>query len=113
MAILLLTGIAVNALAGPGTGLLIFIATDEALRNITFWSLGSLSDATWSAVAVLATCIVSAARLLTGDALALNVMLLGEMEADHLGVHAERLKRINVLLVGLTAGAAVSVTGII
>ena len=113
VATLLLTGIAVNALAGAGTGLLTFVATDEALRNITFWSLGSLSGATWSAVGVVATCIVPAAWLLTRGALALNVMLLGEMEAGHLGVHVERVKRINVLLVGLTVGAAVSVTGII
>ncbi len=113
VATLLLTGIAVNALAGAGTGLLTFVATDEALRNITFWSLGSLSGATWDAVAVLAACIVPAVWLLTRGALALNVMLLGEMEAGHLGVHVERVKRLNVLLVGLTVGAAVSVTGII
>ncbi len=113
VATLLLTGIAVNALAGAGTGLLTFVATDEALRNITFWSLGSLSGATWSAVGVVATCIVPAVWLLTRGALALNVMLLGEMEAGHLGVHVERVKQINVLLVGLTVGAAVSVTGII
>lgn len=113
VATLLLTGIAVNALAGAGIGLLTFVATDEALRNITFWSLGSLSGGTWSAVGVVATCIVPAAWLLTRGAAALNVMLLGEMEAGHLGVHVERVKRINVVLVGLTVGAAVAVTGII
>ena len=113
VATLLLTGIAVNALAGAGTGLLTFVATDEALRNITFWSLGSLGGATWSAVGVVATCIVPAAWLLTRGARALNVMLLGEMEAGHLGMQVERVKRINVLLVGLTVGAAVAITGII
>ena len=113
VATLLLTGIAVNALAGAGTGLLTFVATDEALRNITFWSLGSLSGATWSAVGVVATCIVPAVWLLTRGARALNVMLLGEMEAGHLGVRVERVKRLNVFLVGLSVGAAVAVTGII
>lgn len=113
VATLLLTGIAVNALAGAGTGLLTFVATDEALRNITFWSLGSLSGATWSAVGVVATCIVPAAWLLTQGARALNVMLLGELEAGHLGLRVERVKRINVILVGLSVGAAVAVAGII
>ena len=113
VATLLLTGIAVNALAGAGTGLLTFVASDEALRNITFWSLGSLSGATWGAVGVVATFIVPAAWLLTRGARALNVMLLGEMEAGHLGLRVERIKRINVLLVGLSVGAAVAVTGII
>ena len=113
VATLLLTGIAVNALAGAATGLLTFVATDEAMRSITFWSLGSLSGATWSAVGVVAACIVPAACLLTRGARALNVMLLGELEAGHLGVRVERVKRINVLLVGLSVGAAVAVTGII
>lgn len=113
VATLLLTGIAVNALAGAGTGLLTFVATDEALRSITFWSLGSLSGATWSTVGVVATCIVPAAWLLTRGARALNVMLLGEMEAGHLGVRVERVKRINVFLVGLSVGAAVAITGIV
>jgi iron complex transport system permease protein len=39
---LLLAGIAINALAGAGTGLLTYLADDEQLRTLTFWSLGSL-----------------------------------------------------------------------
>ena len=113
VATLLLTGIAVNALAGAGTGLLTFTASDEALRSITFWSLGSLSGATWSAVGVVATCIVPAAWIMARGARALNVMLLGEMEAGHLGLRVERVKRTNVFLVGLSVGAAVAATGII
>ena len=113
VATLLLTGIAVNALAGAGTGLLTFVATDDALRSITFWSLGSLSGATWSAIGVVAACIVPAAWLLVRGARALNVMLLGEPEAGHLGIRVERVKRVNVVLVGLSVGAAVAVTGII
>ncbi|MCS6997287.1 MAG: iron ABC transporter permease, partial [Casimicrobiaceae bacterium] len=34
---MLLVGIAINALSGAAIGLLIFIATDEQLRNLTFW----------------------------------------------------------------------------
>ena len=110
---MLLTGIAVNALAGAGTGMLTFVATDAELRNITFWSLGSLGGATWTAVASVAPCIVPAILLLMRYAMALNVLLLGETEAGHLGVHVERVKRVTVLLVALAVGAAVSVTGII
>src|SRR6266540_3476636 len=50
VATMLLAGIAVNALAGAGTGFLTFMATDAQLRNITFWSLGSLGGTTWTAV---------------------------------------------------------------
>lgn len=47
--LMLLAGIAVNALAGAGLGLLSFLATDEQLRNLQFWLLGSLGGARWSA----------------------------------------------------------------
>src|SRR5690606_36279699 len=51
VATLLLAGVALAALAGAGTGLLLFVADDAQLRTITFWSLGSLGGATWTALA--------------------------------------------------------------
>ena len=48
---MLLAGIAINALAGAGTGLMIFIADDDQLRDLTFWTLGSLGGATWTQLA--------------------------------------------------------------
>ena len=50
---MLLAGIAVNALAGAGLGLLSFLANDEQLRSLQFWLLGSLGGARWSAVALV------------------------------------------------------------
>lgn len=40
-------------MTGAATGLLIFIADDRALRDITFWSLGSLSGATSSKIVAI------------------------------------------------------------
>src|SRR5690606_22689442 len=48
--VLLLAGMAIAAIAGAGTGLLSFLATDTQLRALTLWSLGSLGGATWSSV---------------------------------------------------------------
>jgi iron complex transport system permease protein len=89
------------------------VATDAQLRNITFWSLGSLSGATWTAVGAVIPCIVPAVVCLLGLARALNVLMLGEPEAGHLGIDLERVKRLVVLCVALAVGAAVSVAGII
>ncbi|MBP0651383.1 iron chelate uptake ABC transporter family permease subunit, partial [Mycobacterium tuberculosis] len=47
VAILLLAGVAVGALAAAGTGFLVFLADDKQLRDITFWTLGSFGGATW------------------------------------------------------------------
>jgi iron complex transport system permease protein len=110
---MLLAGIAVNALTGAGIGLLTFVATDAQLRTITFWSLGSLGGATWASVGAVVPCIGLAVVCLVGLARALNVLLLGESEAGHLGIDIERVKRVVILCVALAVGAAVSVAGII
>ncbi len=110
---MLLTGIAINALAGAAIGLLIFIATDEQLRSLTFWNLGSLGAATWSALAgasPLALAAVLSAPFLAGW---LNALLLGESEALHLGVPVETVKRVVIGLSALATGAIVAVTGVI
>jgi iron complex transport system permease protein len=110
---MLLAGIAVNALCGAGTGLLTFMASDEQLRNITFWSLGSLGGATWTTLAIVAPAIIAPVLLAPFLSRPLNLLLLGESEAMHLGVDVNRVKHQVVLLVALSVGAAVSVAGII
>jgi iron complex transport system permease protein len=110
---MLLCGIAVNALTGAGIGLLTHLATDEQLRNLTFWSLGSLGAASWSSLAGAAPAILL--MVLVGPWLAhqLNALLLGESEAVHLGVAVEPLKRTVVALTAASAGAVVAVSGVI
>ncbi|WP_181702075.1 FecCD family ABC transporter permease [Chthonobacter albigriseus] len=110
---LILAGIAVGSLAGALTGLFIFGADDAALRDITFWSLGSLGGAT--AVKVLAVLPFVAAALATIPFVArgLDGLALGEAEAMHLGVSVERLKRVVILAVAASSGATVAVTGAI
>src|SRR4029079_13974618 len=50
---LLLTGLAVNALMMRAIGFLSYIASDPQARSITFWSLGTLSGANWKAVEIV------------------------------------------------------------
>ncbi|MEX2402490.1 MAG: iron chelate uptake ABC transporter family permease subunit, partial [Balneolales bacterium] len=50
VATMLLTGIAVNAMAGAVIGYMIFLSDDDQLRDLTFWTLGSLSGAMWPSV---------------------------------------------------------------
>ncbi|MBX3015569.1 MAG: iron ABC transporter permease [Caldilineaceae bacterium] len=113
VATMLLAGIAVNALLGAFTGLLTFVATDAQLRNITFWGLGSVSGATWRSVWAVMPFIALTLLLLPRLARPLNALALGEAEANHLGFAVERTKRLIVVLVALTVGASVALTGII
>lgn len=113
VATILLAGIAVNAFAVAGIGLMSFLATDAQLRNITFWNLGSIGGATWDALAVAAPLILISVFLLIRMARSLNVILLGETEARHLGINTERLKWQAICLVALAVGASVAVSGAI
>ena len=110
---MLLAGIAINALAGAGTGFLTYLSDDQQLRLMTFWTMGSFGGALWPAVIVAATIVLPTAFLLTRHARELNILLLGEQEARYLGVDNERLKRIVIVCTALSVGVAVAVSGII
>ncbi|MFT4265832.1 MAG: iron ABC transporter permease [Xenophilus sp.] len=112
-AAMLLGGIAVNALALAGIGLASYLATDAQLRNLTFWSLGSLSSAGWPMLALVALAGLPALLGLGALAPALNALALGEAEARHLGLAVERTKALVVLFGALAVGAAVAFCGVI
>jgi iron complex transport system permease protein len=113
IAIFLLAGLAIAAIANAGIGLLVFIADDRQLRDITFWLLGSLSGATWPKLAALAPVLGIALAACFSIARGLDVLVLGEAEAFHSGVDVERLKRISIVLVSAMTGVAVSVCGVV
>jgi iron complex transport system permease protein len=113
IATLLLAGIAIGALANAGIGFLVFLADDRQLRDITFWLLGSLGGATWGKIAVLAPILAVVVAGVPFIARGLDLMVLGETEAFHMGIAVERVKRVAIVLVAAATGAAVSVAGVI
>ena len=113
IATLLLAGLAIGALAQAAIGLLIFMADDRQLRDITFWTLGSLSGSTWGKAGTIAPFLLVLLLALPFIVHGLDLMVLGEAEAFHMGVAVERLKRAAIVLVAAAAGAAVAFAGII
>ncbi|MCZ8217840.1 MAG: iron ABC transporter permease [Acidovorax sp.] len=113
MGLMLLAGVAVNALALSGLGYLNFISTDEQLRNLQMWLLGSLGGARWSAVLLVSGVVAAACALGLALARPLNAIALGEAQAALLGVPVERTKRLAVLVTALAVGAVTAATGII
>jgi iron complex transport system permease protein len=113
VAMLLLAGIAFNAIAMAGTGFIIFIADDNQLRDITFWTLGSVGGARWSTVIWLVPFVLAPLLAMPWLARALDALNLGEREAAHLGVNVERMKRLACLCAALAVGGAVAVSGTI
>lgn len=113
IATMLLAGVAFGALAGAGMGLFSYLSDDRQLRDLTFWSLGSLSGASWTKVATVAPLVLP--MLLASPFLArgLNALSLGEAEAFHLGVPVQRVKALAILLVAVAVGASVASAGMI
>jgi len=108
---LLLAGVAIAALCGAGTGLLIFLADDRQVRDITFWTLGSLAGARWPQLLPLILTIGLPVLVLVSLARPLNALMLGEEAAWHLGVRVEAVKRSAMALAAVAASAGVAFTG--
>ncbi len=113
ISILLLSGVAITALSGAVTGLLIYISSDEELKNLTFWTLGSLAGATWPKITIVFVIVALALRYLIHLGKALNAMMLGERDANHLGISVETIKKRIILFAALLVGTIVAFTGTI
>lgn len=113
VATMLLAGVAANALAFSGIGYLTFLADDNQLRDLTFWTLGSLGGATWERVLPATVAMLIAVTGLLRLQRPLNALLLGETEARCLGVDAESTKRQAAVFTALGVGAATAVCGIV
>jgi len=110
---LLLTGLAVNALFMSAIGFLTYIARDPQARSITFWSLGTLSGASWRAVEVVAVSTLAGTAVALRYAKQLNALMIGEEEATYLGVNVNRLKWIILSVNVVVVAVATAFTGVI
>jgi iron complex transport system permease protein len=110
---LLLTGLAVNALFMSAIGFLSYIARDPQARSITFWSLGTLSGANWRAVEVVAVSTIGGTLVALRYAKQLNALMIGEEEATYLGVNVNRLKWIILSVNVVVVAVATAFTGVI
>ncbi|MDB5665486.1 MAG: iron transporter [Cypionkella sp.] len=111
VATMLLAGIALGALGGAVIGLLVYLADDRQLRDLTFWGMGSLAGAGWGKIASALPLILPVLLFSPLMARGLNALALGEAQAAHLGIEIERLKRLTILAVAAATGASVAVSG--
>ena len=110
---LVLTGIAINAIAGAAIALLTFMGDTQSREQIVFWQLGSLAGSRWSQVAIVAPILAIGMIIAYLVARKLDLLALGERNARHLGVNVEALRIGIIVLVALLVGASVAFAGII
>ncbi|MCX7567317.1 iron ABC transporter permease [Sulfitobacter sp. F26169L] len=111
VATMLLAGIAMGALAGALSGVLIYLADDAQLRDLTFWGLGSLAGATWAKTIVAGPVIMISILAATRISHGLNGLAFGEATASHMGIPVQQVKNLAILVVAAGTGAAVAVSG--
>lgn len=112
---LLLTGMAMSAFLGAMVSLVItFTVYDQdVLREIVYWLSGGLEARSWRHVRMAVLPILGGLAVLLRYSRELNLLLLGDEEAQALGVKVRQVRRWLLLASALVTGAAVSVSGII
>jgi iron complex transport system permease protein len=94
-------------------GFLSYIARDPQARSITFWSLGTLAGASWTAVQIVSMSTIGGTSVALFYAKQLNALMIGEEEATYLGVNVNRLKWIVLSINVLVVAVATAFTGVI
>jgi len=110
---LLLAGIAMSAFLYAVVSAMKFIASDEALRNIVLWLMGSFARSQWDDLYVITPLILIGIVGLYAFSRELNAMQFGEETAMYLGVKVETVKKIILIFAALITATGVSHAGII
>lgn len=110
---LILAGVAVNAAGAAVVGILVNSVASDRLGSLAFWSLGTLGRATWETAGIVLALTLPGWAVLVGRAGELDVFLLGEDEAHHLGVDVRRVRFSVMGAAALLTGAAVAAAGVI
>ena len=109
---LLLAGVVVSSFLSAVISLLM-VLSGESMRGIFFWLSGGLIMRTWPQLWFVAPYLLLGFVMLYAHARELNILLLGEEAALHLGVRVETTKRLLLVTASLITAAAVSVSGMI
>ncbi len=111
---LILAGIALSALAGAGTSLVLNLSPNPfAAAEIVFWMMGSLADRSMSHVWLAAPFIALGCAMLLTTGRSLDALTLGEDAAQSMGVRLSRLRLVIILGTASAIGASVAVAGAI
>jgi len=108
---LILSGIAVSTFIGALTQLILTKSNNYEVHNYVFWTMGGLRNMAWDHVRLIAAPVILLLLLLMLFSRDLNLLLLGEEEAQSVGLEPSRTRKLLLLLTSLITAAAISVCG--
>lgn len=110
---IILCGIAVMYIFNAMTTVLMLLANPDDLAAVYSWQVGSLESTSWESLTVMLMFVLSGSVILNSLAHKINVLSAGDESARSLGVNADHLRLLCLLIVSLVAASIVSFTGII
>lgn len=110
---LVLFGIALVFSFNAMVALLQYLASADALQQLVFWSMGSLSRASWPAVQTLGIVLLGVLPFSLRAAWQMTTLRLGDERAATLGIDVGRLRLGALLRISLLAATAVAFVGTI
>ncbi|SFG15566.1 iron complex transport system permease protein [Corynebacterium spheniscorum] len=110
---MILLGIGLVFLFQAMLALIQYRATAEALSQIIFWSMGSLTRATWVGNAIMFAVLLISIPIFVVLSWRLTALRLGDARAAAMGINVKRLRVSVLILVSLIAATTVAFTGII
>ncbi|MFT3965041.1 MAG: iron ABC transporter permease [Sphingobium sp.] len=108
-----LFGIALVFTFNALVALIQFVASQEALSQLVFWSMGSLGRATWGNLGLLAAVVAMVLPFSFRAAHAMTALRLGEERARSFGIDVRRLRFASLLRISALAATAVAFVGTI
>ena len=111
--VVILLGIAVNFTAAALLALVQFVASPDALQQLVFWTMGSLVNARWEGIAVLAAVLALCLPFSLAASWRLTALRLGAEQAQGFGLDVAHLRRWTLVRVSLLAAASVSMVGVV
>lgn len=110
---MVMAGIAVMYIFNAFTTVIKLFADPESLSSLYQWSVGSINGTRWEDVMVMIPFVIVGTILIQLLSRQLNVLISGDESAKTLGVDADRLRTISILVIALMTAAVVSFTGLI
>ena len=112
-AMVVLFGIALVFTFHAFVALMQFIADEDALQDLVFWTMGSLTRADWGKISVMGIGCLLVLPCCFRAAPALTALRLGEDRAASYGVDTRRLRMMSLLRISVLSALAVSFVGTI
>lgn len=110
---IVLLGIALVFTFNALLALVQFFATEQAVAAVVFWTMGSLTKATWPKLGVICLVILITLPIFARRAWAMTALRLGDEKAASFGINVRKLRLQTLVMVSLLASFPVAFVGTI